>query len=362
MTKNKIKIWIKKYSWTFLAISFLLLRWLGGFFPDVVEKLYAQGLFLGIRAVFDYTAGLIPVPMFYVFFIALLFSLGKNLKAFFLVQRPLRERVQRLGNHLLKSISILIVWFLGIWGFNYARIPIEEKLELTIKPLPIQTIKAETQWVTRKTLEFRKLVVGEDTAALTDALLPQDLEAEMRKNLKSVLEELGYVAFGNVRARELYPGLLLRWKTAGVYWFFVGEGNIDGGLHPLQKPFTMAHEMAHGYGFGDEGTCNFLAYLACLRSSRACIKYAGMLSYWRYMAGEYRYRLPNEFETFKNEYLSAGMANDLQAIYDNQKKYPSWMDGIRDAAYDTYLKSQGISDGLENYSRVVLLVTAWKMK
>lgn len=329
-------------------------------FPASIEYVYSRGIFLGIRAVLDYTIGFIPIPMFYIFFILLAGFLGKYIKKGLQQKKPFKERITKFGFHVVRFFSIIIIWFLLIWGYNYARIPIENQLDLSLKLLSIEDIQEETQWTTRKAIELRKLVEDTDTNALGEEFLPKDLEKEMRASLKSVLAELSYSTFGRVRARELHAGVLLRLRTAGIYWFFVGEGNVDSGLHPLQKPFTIAHEMAHGYGFGDEGTCNFLAYLACLKSNHAYVRYAGMLAYWRYIAREYKIRLPQNYEQFRGANLSKGMVNDLEAIYENAQKYPSLFDGVRDATYDTYLKAQGLEDGLENYNRVVILVNAWK--
>ena len=361
MSKRAINC-MKKYFWIILAITLILLRWIGGMFPTSIEFVYSRGLFLGIRAIFDYTIGLLPIPMFYVFFILLIAFLVKYIKQAFQIKKPFKQRIGKFGFHALRFVSIIIVWFLVTWGYNYGRIPIENQLDLTLKPLSIQEIKEETQWTTRKAIELRKLVADIDTNALGQEFLPKDLENEMRASLKSVLAELGYPTFGRVRARELHPGVLLRLRTAGVYWFFVGEGNIDSGLHPLQKPFTTAHEMAHGYGFGDEGTCNFLAYLACLKSNQAYVRYAGMLTYWRYIAREYKIREPEKYQQFRDANLSKGIGNDLVAIYENGQKYPSILNSVRDATYDTYLKAQGLDDGLENYNRIVVLVNGWKRK
>jgi hypothetical protein len=355
-----LKKHLKKYFWIILAILLIIIRWTGGLFPHLIEKFYSRGFFLGIRAVFDYSIGWIPIPMFYIFFLVMAVFLAQYIQKGWQTRRSFPLRVKTFGFHLLRFVSIVVVWFLGIWGFNYGRIPIEHQLNLELQPLSIEEIKEETQWATHKTLELRKLVTDTSTAALDETLLPKNLEEEMRASLKSVLTELGYPAFGRVRARELHPGVLMKWQTAGIYWFFVGEGNIDSGLHPLQKPFTTAHEMAHGYGFGDEGTCNFLAYLACLKSNQAYIRYAGMLSYWRYIATEYKIRLPLEYQKFRDANLSPAMENDLEAIYQKSLKYPSIFDSFRDATYDMYLKTQGMEDGIENYNRVVILVNGWK--
>ena len=360
--KWKMYVFLKKYFWIVFAFFLMLLRWLGNFYPVAIEYVYSRGIFLGIRAIIDYTIAALPLPMFYVFWLTILVLFIRYLIRSSQKKYTIQERLRRFGFQTINVISIIIIWFLLIWGFNYGRIPIEDKLKLTLKVPELSDLKSETQWATKKTLDLRQLVM-EDTLALNAIYSPKDLEDEMRESLKSVLKELGYSSFGKVRARQLYPkGILLRLRTAGIYWFFVGEGNLDAGLHPLQKPFTMAHEMAHGYGFGDEGTCNFLAYLACLKSSHAYVRYTGMLTYWRYIAGEYKFRAPEDYATFREEHLSIGMKNDLEAIYENAEQYPDLLPALRNKTYDSYLKLQGIEDGIENYNRVIILVDAWKGK
>ena len=95
---------------------------------------------------------------------------------------------------------------------------------------------------------------------------------------------------GRVRVRQPWPnGFLLRWSTAGIYIPQTGEGHIDRGLLAVQKPFTIAHEMAHGYGVADEGACNFIAWLACSQSRDPWVRFGGALTYWRYAAAEMPY-------------------------------------------------------------------------
>jgi hypothetical protein len=358
--KWKIYVSIKKYFWILLALSLICLRFIGNWYPQLIETFYSRGFFLMIRGLIDYTIAALPIPMFYIFFAGLFFTIINYFRKSYQKNILIKERFFNFCLHVLQFASIIIVWFLVSWGFNYGRVPIEEQLGLQLEKPSEAHLFSEVQWATKKTLDLRRLVY-EDTFALDKKLLPKDLESEMRNSLEDVLNELGYPTFGKVRARQLYPkGILLRLKTAGIYWFFVGEGNLDAGLHSLQKPFTMAHEMAHGYGFGDEGTCNFLAYLTCLKSNQAYVQYAGMLTYWRYVASEYKYRNPENYALFRAEHLSAGMKNDLTAIYENSEKYPDYFPKLRNQTYDSYLKLQGIEDGIENYSRVTLLVDAWR--
>lgn len=375
MNKWKSIALMKGYFWEILAVVSVIIRWIVGYFPEAVEQLYSRGLFLGMRLGWDYTVAAVPVPLFYVFWLVLIVWIFRFLRG--MVRQSasisISHKLLRLGRGAVRLVAIVVVYFLWSWGFNYARVPIAEQLDLDLQPLDLERIKKEVQWATKKTLDLRSAIPDVDTHAISTILNTQDtlyitmnklaLETHIRHNLEGVLAELGYPTEGKVRVRALRPdGILLRLKTSGVYWFFVGEGNMDAGLHPLQHPFTMAHEMTHGYGIGDEGTCNFIAYLTCLRSQNASVRYSGMLTYWRYIAREYLRRAPDEYATFRAAHLSVGMKNDLQAIYNNQDKYRDILPQVRDASYNAYLKLQGVEDGLESYSRIVLLVDAWKRK
>ena len=60
------------------------------------------------------------------------------------------------------------------------------------------------------------------------------------------------------------------------------------------------------------------------------------------------------------EQMNANVRTDLIAIMDEMDMYPDIMPKVRDAVYDTYLKSHGVAGGLSNYSKVVELTIAWK--
>lgn len=188
-----------------------------------------------------------------------------------------------------------------------------------------------------------------------------ELEPKIRACLTAVLADFHYPTPGRVRGRELPAGALLSFNTAGVYLPWVGEGHIDGGLHPLQKPFTLAHELAHGYGFTDEGTCNFLAYLACLRCSDPYVRYSGELTYWRYVFSALRQQSRSAYLLTRAK-IPSGMHNDLAAIKDAMARYPDRLKGLQASAYDGYLKSQGIQTGMGSYDYIVQLTIAWRKK
>jgi len=352
----------KKYRWIYLLLIFIAIRILLGFFPSVVETIYSRGLFLGIRWLIDNTTGRLPFPVLYVFLIIICWQVIRiGYQWLQLLQQKKLQR-QDILLPIANFFSIAIVLFLLLWGFNYARIPLENQLQLETKKLNLEEIINETKNATNIAKHARSNIPNADTNALSIDFLPSNLEDTMRQLLVNSLDKYGYPTVGKTRGRIIYPkGLLMRLGASGIYLPWVGEGHVDGAQTAAQMPFTLAHEMAHAYGFGDEGSCNFWGYIACISSDNPTIRYAGALAYWRYIAAEYKFFKPEEYEAFRAENLSIGMKNDLELIYQNHEKYPNIIP-YQNAAYDTYLKFQGVEEGIESYSRMVLLVKAWKSR
>ncbi len=328
-----------------------------------IETVYSRGFFVGLRTVWDFTLPLLPVPLFYVFWLVVAAWLVRTVIVFRRgrrMQGKVKGQWRSLARKLLNGAAMLVTIFLLGWGFNYGRLPVEQGIGFNTYQPTLDELRTRVYDGATELSNLRHKVTS-DTAALTAVDLPADLEGAVRPLLAEALLKHDYPAPGRPRGRQLKPkGVLLRLSTAGVYWPWAGEGNIDAGLHPLQKPAVMAHELAHAYGFGDEGTCTFWAWLAGQQATSPVMQYAFALSYWRRLAGKLRQQEPDAYWTWRAENLDHGIRNDLQAIYDNSELYKDIAPVVRDAAYDTYLKAQGIHEGLLNYGKVVRLVEGYR--
>lgn len=351
---------ISKNTWIVLGLVAVAFRLLLP--PEMIENFYSRGLFVAIRLMFGALSSWMPFAAVYLLFAGLLFWLGKRIRSFSFGKLKRRQWWFSTAHSLLAFCGAVVFLFLFLWGFNYGRVPLEVQQKLDTRPLSFDELKAEMDLASAEVIQARKLLMGEDSQVIEKKYSASQLEPILANELQLKLQNMGFPAFQNVRARQLYPkGILLRISTAGVYIPFTGEGHVDPGLHHLQLPFVMVHEMSHGQGFGGEGTCNFLAYLTCKHSSDPYLHYVGVLYYWRYVASNYRVYDPQGFEAIR-EALPAGVRNDLKAIREAIEKYPDILPAMRDAAYSAYLHAQGIQDGLKNYDRVIMLVHAWREK
>ncbi|MCH2023330.1 MAG: DUF3810 domain-containing protein [Saprospiraceae bacterium] len=356
----------RRSTWIRLGLGAIIIRIIFAFFPQLCESLYSRGIYPWIRTFFDETIGRLPFAGIYILTgVFLLWALPKIWKFLFSVLiRRQSLRGKGYGFTFLSFCSAVIFWFLLLWGYNYARIPMAQQIGINVpETMTFQEVWDEAQYITKTCIALRNKIPNIDTNPINASFYPENLEEEMRTLLKQVLNEYGYDNSGNVRGRFLKPnGILLRFSSSGLYFPFTGEGHIDNDLHPITKPFTLAHEMGHGYGFGNEAVCNFLGFLSCIRSKNKAIQYSGYIMYWRYVYGALMEFMTEEEYLVERSKISRGMHNDIEAIYAAQDKHPPFIPFLQPAVYDVFLKVQGIRDGIKSYNKVVILVSSWRNK
>lgn len=246
-----------------------------------------------------------------------------------------------------------------LWGFNYARMPLEEKVGMEVSALSLAELKTEANRVLQEASQSRALIDGATDSALLEDHFPENLEEHMRVHLELALVNLGYPAHGEVRCRVIRPnGWMRGLGIQGIYNPFTGEGNVDGAADPRNLPFTMAHEMAHGYGFTNEGTCNFLAFLACMESKNPFIQYCGWENLLRYCRAELRDLDPTYYDQFV-ENMPEGIKSDRKHTIALAQQHPMWFENFSRGVNDIYLKAQGIEAGTKSYDRLVSMAAAY---
>lgn len=345
---------LRQWIWVILGLAFIFLPKILP--PSFIEFWYSRGLYLWIRKVLDYFGQYSPIPFVTVLLIFLLFRFFEWLKRV----RKNKVRLSTIARQILNCIGAFIFFFQFLWGLNYGRVSIEDHLGFEDTLLTTQSLTNEFNYVTSQLKTSRSKWGNEEFP--DHAIFLTGGEDELRKSLQQVLQELGYPSGATVRGRIVSPkGILMRNNGSGIYIPYSGEGHIDKGLHQLRLPFVMAHEMSHGYGFADEGTCNFLAYLACINSDNEYFNYSGQLAYWKYLARDMVKNGLKDPLTIEKD-LPQAVQQDLQAIRKESKKYPDLFPKLGKKTYNKYLKAQGIKEGMDSYNKVVNLAYSYRTK
>ncbi len=350
------------HGWCLAAgiLSLVVIRFLPA---PLVETYYSRGVYPEMRTILGGMVDGLRFPAIYLFLGLFLTGWGWSLRKAWRPEGRPRVRGARLVRITLAWLGGCILLFQLAWGINYRRVPLEHTIGIAPPPLDSATLRQVLNQRTEALVTLRSQIRPQDDRPIEKwPYSPDQVVDTVRASLREVLTALGYPAQAPVSVRLLRPeGILLHIGTAGFYLPYTGEGHVDAGLHALQLPFVMAHEMAHGYGFGDEGSCNFLAWLACLQNRDPWVRYAGQLSCWRYLAAAYREASPAGSEEFRR-HLPDGIRADLSAVQVQMDRFPDIFPALRDAFYERYLQAQGIEEGLLSYDKLVWMSVAWQAR
>jgi len=321
----------------------IILNFLFSFFPLLYDAIYLNGIFQIVRVFHDFSFGLLPIPSLYLFVPGMIFI-------FFW------DSFNSWKNFLI-SLTGFLLWvvnlFYLLWAFNYHQPRLKNVLDLS-------TAQPDSIYISTA-FEAQTAKLGLMVYALEDSWDLDYYEKQIRESQESLLSSWSIPTLGRVRVRKIIPGSLLHFRTTGIYIPHAIEGHIDAGLYHVQHPFTMAHEMAHGYGITDESECNFIAYLSCLAVDDPNIKFSAELAYWRYLASYYSRLHRDDWKTVYS-CLDPQLRFHLEKIREYVNRYKNWMPNYRDKIYDRYLKSHGVSAGISSYDEMIFLIKAYSEK
>jgi hypothetical protein len=246
------------------------------------------------------------------------------------------------------TAAVCYLAFLFLWGFNYRRVPMADRLAVQEAPLaPGEVVELGLE-------AARHLNELHGEAHRTGWQGQEWEDAGLREAFTLVQAALSDAP--PARVGRLKPTLFapyFRWTSVdGMVNPFALEVIANPGLLPFERPFLAAHEWAHLAGFAHESDANFVAWLTCLQGPVPA-QYSGWLFvYWQVQA-----EVGPRDRARIRERLAPGPRADLQAITTRVRRgqvpalrRASWM------AYDRYLRANRVEEGVRNYGAVLTLI------
>jgi hypothetical protein len=299
-----------------------------------VEAWYSRGVFPPVQRTVTSVSNLVPFAIFDVLWIGAIAALA------ILVRR-------RVGGHgwrggLIRSAAavaragiVAYLLFLAVWGLNYRRVPMFEKVRFDPDRVTSEANAALGEWAVAE--------LNKDYARAHAT--PISLES-LRDAFLEVHQALGGPAIVTGRPKPTLLGWYFHQASiAGMTDPFFLETLIAPDLLDVERPFVIAHEWAHLAGYADESEANFVAYLTCRRGDAAAHYSAALV-----MIG---YAKPAKGFP---ESLALGPRIDIFAI---NQRYAKTSGALRFAAregYDKYLKANRVARGIESYDAVIQLI------
>jgi hypothetical protein len=317
--------------------------------PRIVEEYYSTPIYPAAQTLITRASNLVPIALFDVLIVALAGGwIAWTLQTVTRRTSWLRA-LAGIGVRTVVWAAALYMVFACVWGLNYRRIPLVEKL-----PFDAARVTPEAA------RDLARIAVGEINslyaaahAALPDSA-PSQVDATLAAAFAGAQRDLGAARLATP-ARPKSTILDLYFERAGVAGMtdpFFLETLIADDLLPVERPFVVAHEWSHLAGITDEGEANFAGWLTCLRGAPAH-RYSG----WLFLFGELSRAMRGADRVVVVAGLAPGPRDDLRAIARRIEQHVNpRVATVGWRVYDEYLKANRIERGAASYAEVVKLV------
>ena len=302
--------------------------WAGVFPQNLVERWYARGTFPIISRTAEKIADAVSFS-----WLDVALPLGLLLIVWLAYRHHWRI--------LLNVIAVAYLIFFWSWGVNYHREPLASKLPVdssNTKPAAMEIFtRHAAEEINRLYPEKQKLAYDEQATRQ---------EAGLRvEHVVKVIDGSDWVAPHQIKVSRLINPWF---RAAGIDGMFNPAGQeplISSTVLDIERPFVIAHELAHVRGYPDEGDANVIAALATLLDGSPAFQYSGWLALWLYLRNR-------EMDML----LDAGPRADLQRTFNRSRSEQiQWISRAQTLMLDWFLKSNHVEQGVRSYSRVVLL-------
>jgi len=340
--------------------------------PEVVETVYASGIGPVVVRPISLVSGLVPISLFELAIVSyatwVMLAVGRGILDITKKRRSVRNLTMAGGLRATRDAGVLILLFYVLWGFNYARPPLVERLgwpewnppELSeLETLATTTIDAANQayWDIHYTED-----AGEPTAMPADL---GELDRALEEGWRRAAELLDLPAaygrrYGRTKRLLLTP-IVARLGFSGVYFPWTAEANVLWDLPAVRRPHSMAHEKAHQRGTGPESEASFLAFVAGALAPHPHARYSAYVFAQGQLLGQLARADRETFQRVASRrYL--GVRRDLAAASAYSSQFRGVARSVGRSMNDRALRTNGVRGGLLSYRLSVrLLLTFAKL-
>ena len=341
---------IFKEGWPFIiaALSFLLVR-LAIKNPELVEKYYSENFYSHFARIMSSFSRMLPFSLWDIFWTLFFVALTGSITLIILKRLKLRLFLLRLT----QLLALLYSYFYFSWGFNYFRPEIEKRIGIEMINVDEKLFRSMLDSVIIKVNEYHTKVKAEDYSDIEN-------QVEYSYSINSANLDIEYPNGHRRPKKMVFSNLISKFGISGYFGPFFNEINLNRKILPMDYPFLLAHEKAHQFGVSGESEANLTAFVVCTKSDDKRLNYSGYLALLLYFLEDAQY-----FSDY-HVYLRKLDKTVLEEIQFRQQYYfglqNEVMEQAHESVYDAYLKSNQVTQGIEDYNDVVELAISWLEK
>ncbi len=261
--------------------------------------------------------------------------------------------------HFTSFLSIVYGCFYWFWGFNYFRKPLAENLKLSQAKYNTEQLITVTKKIVTILNNTHLKITKKDTLKIEVPYTSKEIYQKTIPAYHKLAQAYPQLAYKNASIKSSIVSLFQSYNgTAGYLNPITGEAQVNYMLPKAGFPSTACHEIAHQIGWSAENDANFVGFLACIYSDDIYFNYSGYRMAYRYCMREIRKRDKELFQKIK-ETVHKGISKELYDNYLFWKKYENPIEPYLKKGYNSYLKANNQTKGIESYSYVVDLLIAY---
>ena len=337
-----------------LVPQIVLVKWLGQH-TDMIEKYYSNGMYPFISKIFRALFGWVPFSVGDIIYFTLILS-----AVFYVVSR--RKFIWNNKITFLRDVTMVLsvayFTFHFMWGLNYYREPLANKLRLT-ENKDYQELVDFTQRLIEKTNETQVKITKDSSLAV---LIPYSQHQIFEKtvsgygNLQTIHPFLKYTT-PSIKTSLFSTGLTYM-GYAGYLNPFTNEAQVNGILPNFRFPVVVGHEIGHQLGYSAENETNFIGYLVTARNNDIYFQYAAYAYALGYCLNDVRRGDQEVFDKLLSN-INPGVKNNFQEMSIFWNSYENPMEPVFKSIFNSFLKANNQSEGIKSYNAVVSLLIAY---
>jgi hypothetical protein len=308
--------------------------------PAAVERWYSMALYPRLQSVITPATNRVPIAILdiaaAILLVVAVATFVRRLRA-----NGIRRAVLATGVSAVCLAAAVYLVFLGVWGLNYRRLPLERKLDY------------ERSRVTRDAaVSFANAAASFMNGGHGAAHATPFNMGSLERSFADVQRALGAerLAVSGIPKRSLLTLYFRRAAIDGMTDPLFLEVIVNPDVLDIERPFVLSHEWAHLAGYANESEANFVAWLTCVRGDDLA-RYSGWGAAYQHAAAA----LPRDLQRTLTP-LDPGPRGDLRAM---AARYARSSPVVRRAArgvYDGYLKANRVPEGIGSYDAVLRLM------
>ena len=345
---NRCALRIYKYFAISIIPHWLLLQWIKRN-PEIVDQFYSKGLIVWLSKLSLQSTAWIPFSVGDLFYAIAIAYILKSIWHF--------KRLLRWSTciKILGCFGFCLFLFHLQWGLHYHQTSLSTR------------VNAPSNYSSSELEEFTRHLIQQTNQFHKKLSLHDSIAVEVPYTTDKIFD----VATQSIRNQHQHPIVNIKKSIFSLPLSYMGyggyinpftlEAQVNAYQPKLRLLTTSAHEIAHQLGYAAEEEANFIAIDAALQSEDLYMQYAGYHLALGYAIADCRKRKDIDSKGLYKK-LSAGVLKQYQQVSAFWQKYQNPLEPLFKKSYDTYLKANNQTAGINSYSLVVgLLLHKYQM-